>query len=214
MQAKLIITFSGLSGANFLAKAGTIVDSLRNNPDFPEPWPAQVPSHGQLDKTYSAYRDDLHAASSGDRVKISQRETSRAALEALLKTLAPYLEMVAQGDTTKLMRTGYDLRKDIVRGTNTNPPPVPDGFIAKHNALSGSVILHASSVSSANGYEAYYTDGDPHDEAGWKDAGTFPGCNRIEIAHLAPGKTYWFRIRAFNSNGYGAWTDPASLIVV
>ena len=37
MQAKLIITFSPLSGPDFLTKAGTIVDALRANPDFPEP---------------------------------------------------------------------------------------------------------------------------------------------------------------------------------
>jgi len=214
MQAKLIITFSPLSESDFHTKAGTIVNALRNNPDFPEPWPAQVPSFAQLEAAYNAYQDALHAAANRDRTKIAERDASRADLEAKLKALAPYLEMVAQGDTTKLMRTGYGLRKDPVRGVNADPPPAPAGFTAKHGKLTGSVILHGASVQGAASYEASHTEGNPSDEASWQDDGTFAGCNHIDLAGLTPGKTHWFRIRAINSNGNGAWTDPASLIVV
>ena len=214
MQAKLIISFSSLSGSAFLTKAGTIVDALRNNPDFPEPWPPQVPSFAQLEAAYNTFRDDLHASASGDRSKANQRDASRAVLDTYLKTLAPYLEMVAQGDTTKLLRTGYDLRKDPVRGVNSDPPPAPSGFTAKHGKVSQSVTLHATLVPGAVSYEADYTDGDPSDGTSWKDAGTFASCNHIDIAGLTPGKIYWFRIRAINSNRPGPWTDPASLMVI
>jgi len=63
MQAKLIIMFPNLRKSDFLGKAGTIVDALRNNPDFPEPWPSQVSSFAQLEAAYNAYQDALHAAS-------------------------------------------------------------------------------------------------------------------------------------------------------
>jgi len=214
MQAKLIITFTALSGADFLTQAGIIVNALRGNPDFPEPWPSQVPSFAQLEEAYNTFRDALHASASRDRNKIAERDASRAVLDGYLKTLAGYLEVIAHGDTAKLMRTGYELRKDRVRSTNTDPLSAPGGFVVKHGKLSGVMVLHARALPGAISYEAYQTDGDPTSEAGWKDEGTFPGCNHIEIAGLTPGKIYWFRIRAISINGNGAWTDPASLMVI
>ncbi|MDD5034919.1 MAG: fibronectin type III domain-containing protein [Methylococcaceae bacterium] len=214
MQAKLIITFTPLSGADFLTKAGTIVNAMRDNADFPEPWPPQVPSFPQLEEAYNAFGDAFHASASRDRVKISEKVANRATLVEHLKALAGYLEVVAKGDTTKLLRTGYDLRKDIVHGTGTIPLSAPSGFIAKHGKLSGSIVLHATNIPGAVSYEAHYTDGDPANEESWKDAGTFPGCNRIDIGGLVLGKLYWFRIRAIGNNGAGAWTDPASVIII
>jgi hypothetical protein len=214
MQAKLIITFSNLSEPDFHTKAGAIVTALRNNPDFPEPWPPQVPSFAQLEAAYNAYQDALHAAANRDRAKIAERDDKRAVLEGYLKTLAGYLELIAQGDTTKLIRTGFDQRKDIVRGVNANPPPAPAGFTVKHGKLSGSVILHASSVQGAASYDASHTEASPADDASWQDDGTFTGCNHIDITGLTPGKSYWFRLRAINSAGNGAWTAPAGLMVI
>lgn len=214
MQAKLIITFGPLANAAFLTKAGTIVNALRNNPNFPEPWPPQVPALSQLNDAYEAYQSAFRAAENGDRARITEREATRAVLVSQLKILAAYLELVAQGDTTKLMSTGFDLRKDIVRGTRTDPLLAPMGFSARHGKLSGVVILHATRLSGAASYEAQYTDGDPKVESDWKNAGTYPGCNHIEITGLAIGKNHWFRIRGIDSNGPGKWTEPVSLIVI
>jgi hypothetical protein len=214
MQAKLITTFTPLGEPNFAAKVGTIVNALRNNPHFPEPWLPQVGSHADLEAAYNTYLLAFQAAANGDRARIHERDFARAALSERLRKLAGYLELIADGDTAKLMGTGYDLRKDIVRSTDTSPAPAPDGFTVKHGGLSGHVILHATRVAGAKSYEAQHTDGDPHDEAAWHSVGVFTSCNKLEIDGLTPAKTYWFRLRAIDSNGNGAWTDPASLMVV
>ena len=46
--------------------------------------------------------------------RVALRDATRVTLTALLKQLAPYLELVAQGDTAILATTGYGLRNDIV----------------------------------------------------------------------------------------------------
>jgi hypothetical protein len=71
--------------------------SLNGNPHFPEPWPPQVPSLGVLNKALSAYQEAYHASLTRDILKIAQRDTARQSLTNLLKRLAPYLELVAQG---------------------------------------------------------------------------------------------------------------------
>jgi hypothetical protein len=214
MQAKLITTFSALSEADFLAKSGAIVNGLRINKSFPEPWLPQVDTHKLLEADYLVYQTALNAASTGDRIKAQDRDRAREVLTARLQKLAPYLEVVADGDVNKLMSTGYDLRREGGGGSTAKVLDAPNGFTAKHGMLSGSVLLHAVRLIGAKSYEAQHNEGDPRDESTWQHAGTFSGCNKIEIGSLTPGKSYWFRLRAINAAGPGAWTDPASLMVV
>ena len=214
MQAKLIITFGPLSGAAFLTKAGTIVAALRENPDYPEPWPPQVCSFAQLEASYIAFRDALHASANRDRAKIAERDATRETLTTLLKNLAPYLEVVAQGDTKKLLGTGYDLRKDPAHGSGSGPLSAPTNFTLKRSDISGTLLLHATGVSGAASYEVDIADTDPTAESAWRDAGTYATCSHIKISGLNPGKVYWLRIRAIGSGGPGAWTDTVSLMAV
>ena len=116
MQAKLITTFDRLSEPDFLAKSGAIVTALTANPHYPELWVVQVPTLAQLTAAYMTHQDGYHAALSHDSLKIALRNSARQALTELFKRLVPYLELVAQGDTHILATTGYDLRKDVVRG--------------------------------------------------------------------------------------------------
>jgi hypothetical protein len=214
MQAKLIITFSPLSGPDFLTKAGTIVAALRGNPDFPEPWPPQVPTFAQLETAYNGYRDAMHAAANRDRIKIAERDSAREVLTGILRNIAGYLEVLAQGDTKKLVGTGYDLRKDITRGTGVGPLPAPTEFRVKRSEISGKLLVHAAGVAGAASYEVDLAEGDPTAETSWRDAGTFAACSHIEIPGLTPGKIYWVRLRAIGSSGPGPWTDSVSTMVV
>jgi hypothetical protein len=142
------------------------------------------------------------------------RLSSKKGLAQRLKKLAAYLELIADGDTRKLMGTGYDLRSEAVRGSGNQALSAPEGLTVKHGKLSGQMLLRATRLAGAVSYEAAYTEGSPTDEGSWVDAGTFAGCSRIEVEGLTPGKVYWFRLRGINGAGPGAWCDPVSLMVI
>ncbi len=214
MPGKLSTSFTPLTGSDFLAKVGGIVNALRNNADFPEPWVAPVGTLADLRKDFGEYQDAFHAAASGDRAHIAQRNEARENLTQRLKKLASYLELVADGDTRKLMGTGYDLRSETVRSSTHQPLAAPEGLTVKHGKLSGQMVLRAPRLAGAVSYEAAYAEGSPSGDSAWVDAGTFAGSSRIEVAGLTPGKVYWFRLRGINSAGPGAWCDPASLMVI
>ena len=122
------------------AKAGTIVTNLTANANYPEPWAVQVATLAQLTTSYSAYLDNYHAALTHDSLKIALRNSARLVLTEQLKALIPYLEMLAQGDTHILATTGYELRKDVVRGGNADILAAPNDFRVAHGAKSGSLI--------------------------------------------------------------------------
>ena len=62
----------------------------------------------------------------------AQRDVARQALTDLLKHLANYLELVAHNNTALLATTGYDLRKDIVRGIHGGTLLAPSDFKIAH----------------------------------------------------------------------------------
>jgi hypothetical protein len=79
-----------------------------------------------------------------DTLKIALRDTARQVLTNLIKQLAPYLELVAQGDTSILTSTGFDLRHDIVKGTGIDRLPAPADFRVSHGQRSGTLDIHAA----------------------------------------------------------------------
>jgi len=213
MQAKLITTFDHLNESDFLAKAGTIMTNLTANANYPEPWAVQVATLAQLTTSYTAYLDNYHTALSHDRLKIALRNSARLVLTEQLKSLIPYLEMVAQGDTHILATTGYDLRKDVVRGGSDYILAAPDAFRVEHGAKSGSFDIHIAKLHGAGSYEVQISQSDPAIEANWRHAMTSLTAAHILLEGLTPGQAYWVRVRGIGSAGAGVWTEPVNLIV-
>ena len=213
MQPKLIITFEHLNEADFLVKTGVINAALTGNPLYPVPWIAQVPSLETLNAAYSAYQDAYHAALTKDTLKIVLRDTLRAELTVLLKQLAPYLEVIAQGDLSILATTGYDLRRDIVHTGSVDPLPAPSGFQVTHGVLTGTLNVQVTRLIGAGSYEVQSTQCDPSIEANWQHVLSSKNASHILLSDLTPGQTYWLRVRAVGNHGDGAWADPLSIIV-
>jgi len=141
------------------------------------------------------------------------RNSARLILTDQLKRLIPYLELIAQGDTHVLATTGYDLRKDIVRGANADILPAPHDFRVAHGAKSGSFDIHIAKLLGAGSYEVQITEHDPAIEANWRHAMTSITAAHILLEGLTPGQAYWMRVRGIGSAGAGVWTEPVNLIV-
>ena len=214
MQAKLIVTFDRLSSSSFLAKSGSIVASMNGNSHYPEPWAGQGLTLNQLNSAYTNFEDAYHESLSRDTAKIAKRDVARQTLSDLLKRLALYLELMAEGDTAILASTGYDLRHDSVRNNSNDLLPAPAEFHVTHGQLSGTLNINVSKLLGAGSYEVQITQGDPNIESNWQHALSSVKCSHILITGLIPAQIYWLRVRGFDSNGGGVWTDPISIMVV
>ena len=214
MQAKLIVTFDRLSAADFLAKSGFIIVAMTGNSHYPEPWAGEGLTLDQFKATFTAFQDAYHASLTRDTLKIAQRDAARQTLTDLLKRLALYLELIAQGDTAILATTGYDLRHDIVRNTGNELLSAPADFRVTHGQISGTLDVHVARLPNAGSYEVQTTQGDPAIDSNWQHAISSVTARHILIAGLTPTQSYWLRMRGINSHGGGVWTDPVSMIVV
>jgi len=125
MKKHLIINFEALNQADLLAKSTHIVGCLRNNPHFPEPWPAPVPSQDEVGFLVDEYNRTYQAALNGDRLKIAERNAVSQPLIEKLKKIAHYLEVVADGNEVVLLSTGYDLTHEPVHSRTKTEPGAP-----------------------------------------------------------------------------------------
>jgi hypothetical protein len=214
MQPKLIITFEKLSYPDFDTKGDFIYTSLKNNPNFPQPWPAYVPQLADLGTAQANYHTLFEAAQSGDSVKISERNDARDVLTGMLKGLAPYLELVAAGNVSKLQTTGYDLRHDIVQPTNDDPLPAPTGFNFARGDVSGTMAAWADSLTGAGSYILQICTGDPSVEANWTTKTTSLHCSNIITDGFVPGKIYYARLCGIGTNGPGVWAVSPGVMAV
>ena len=109
MKKHLIVSLQTLNQADLLAKATHIVGCLKDNPHFPRPWPAPVPTLEQVELLVNEYGKAYQAALNGDRFKIAERKAISDNLIEQLKKLAHYLELIADGNEAVLLSTGYAL---------------------------------------------------------------------------------------------------------
>ena len=144
----------------------------------------------------------------------AQRDSARQTLTDLLKRLAPYLELIAQGDTGMLATTGYGLRQNAVHNTGNNPLPASADFRVAHGAKSGTLNVQVARLPGAGSYEVHTAQGDPAVERSWQHAVSSVTASHISVEGLTPAQSYWLRVRGINSYGGGVWTDPVSVIVV
>jgi hypothetical protein len=217
MQPKLIIAFDTLSEINFFSKAQLIDTSLNSTTgtaNFPPPWPASLPTPAMLHTSFLAYQSAYDAADGGDTNKIALRVAARDALTVILKRIAPYLEIVANGNVPILETTGYDLRHDIIRSQSSDPLPAPDNFQVVRGDLSGVLIASSDVLDGAGSFVTQLCTGDPAVAANWTDFTTTLHCSRVELAGLTPGKIYYVRMCGIGVNGRGVWTNAISIMVV
>ena len=212
MSAKLHALLTGLSHTDFLARTESILLTMSNNPLFPEPYPEPFPSLANLKEVTDRYRELFHAASNGDRVKISQRNLVRTEAEQKFLCFASYITTKAGNDTYMLLSTGFDVRERATRSTNAAPLVAPLNVTVKHGELSGVLVIKASRQASAGSYDLQITEGDVSVEENWKPIGIYIHCSRIEVKDLEPGKKYTFRLRGIGAHGPGPWSAPVSLI--
>jgi hypothetical protein len=214
MQPKLIISFDVLSEPAFDAKADLIFTSLTGNVNFPLPWPAYVPQLADIGTAKTDYHTKFEAAQSGDSTKISLRNDARDGLTIMLKKLAPYLELVADGSVAKLQTTGYDLRHDIVQPVNPNPLPAPPNFNFARGDVSGTMSAWADSLPGAGSYILQICTGDPAVEANWTTKTTSLHCSNIITDGYKPGTIYYARLCGIGTNGYGVWAVSPGVMAV
>lgn len=188
----------------FETKAQIIAAAMSDNEYFKNPSP-EIPV---LLDAINTYTDALTAAGTGDRIKIAEKNKSRKALEALLRELAAYVMLVAKGDRTILISSGFDLQKEP-----ESKPAVtaPTTLIVKSGSNSGEVIVRAVGAKNVKHYRHEYTVGPLTENSVWIDKLNSKGKHMFE--GLKPTVEHHFRTAGLGKDDEIAYSKVVSYIV-
>ena len=214
MRPRISLDFNHIKDAELLLKANTIIAAMTDNPNFPEPWPVQVPSLQVLRDAVAAFQTAVQDALTRDTTKIVLRDQAKDSLLQLLLYLVPYVEMIAKGDVNILMSSGFDLCKERTHtGSSKISLEAPAGFTVKRSELEGELIAHVAKLQGAGSYELQIAEGDPTLEDNWHQHAIFTNGSKMVVTGLTPGHRVSVRVRGINAAGPGAWSDTVTLIV-
>jgi hypothetical protein len=200
---KISLSFSKYGDPGFQTKAGFILTSMTDNPNFLTP----VPTLETVAEAIGKFSEDLIAAAGRGRSNVAEKNKSRQELTALLVQLGMYVMLTANGDAAVLISSGYSLNKMPEPRYISNP-----GNVTLSNGVSaGELVDSVKKDKNVIIYSHEITDQLPNDTTVWTRVQS-TRCKYV-FTGLIPGKQYWVRVAAMGSGEQIAYSTIATKFV-
>ena len=199
-KATLNRDFSPLSDAEFETRSYHIGESMDSNVIFPT-LQDRIPA---IKEAQAKFSKDLASARALGRQLVAEKNKSRAALAALLSTLA-LLIMAQTEDKAELLTTGFILKKQ--------PEPrqitAPGNLRLTPGLNSGEIISTCTRPKGTESFLHQISDATGTEEKVWISTATTS--NKNVFTNLQPGKQYAVRTAAVGSKGQLVFSTVATI---
>lgn len=188
---------------DLLTSTSRILVALTGNTHFPNPVPTLA--------AVTAARDALLAQvnlNDGSRITAAQRRQLRPPLEALLRQLAQYVQLVSKGDRVVLTGTGFPLQRGRQPASLV---PVPENLRLSRGPVSGQLRARCKPIAHAAAYQ--WRIGPAQSPGVWLSADPTAAAHTV-LTGLVPGTAYVVQVRAIGTRGPGDWSDVATQIAM
>lgn len=196
--------FGRLSPADLLSKARSIVNQMGANTGyFLTPDPALADITAATDEFEKA----AQAADNRDRVAIAYRNDQRDVLVALLRKLANYVNLQADGSRTIALSSGFDVAKE----PSPQPPiTVVDTPVLSLGVNAGELEARNKSVAGARAYQYFINSDVQVPLSQWT---LYPSTrSRYSFSDLKSGQRYFVKVGVVGTNNQVVFSDAASFI--
>jgi hypothetical protein len=154
----------------------------------------------------TAFRDAI-AAATGDPQDTIVKKNARAALEAVLRKDASYVESLANQNVGMLLSSGYYASSTNRVQAQLDTPSITD----IESPMTAQLLVRLTPVTNAKSYQLQISTA----SGAWTEAGIYTQARRIILPGLTSGTIYNVRARAIGgSTGYSDWSIPASQMVM
>ena len=137
-MTKTVFNFYRYSDGMLESKTHSIISSMTGNAFFPTP----VPTLTEVQAAASDYAAALVKAGTGNRSDVADKNAKRETLTGLLRTLSTYVNLVANGDRTQLLSSGFEISKDRQPVSITKP----ENLKVENGLSSGQLIVSVKKV--------------------------------------------------------------------
>jgi hypothetical protein len=185
-------------------KGDHVVETMDNNPDFPD----LPPAFAELKKEMPEYRASRRKAESGEKKLVSIKNDKKVRVLNLLQELAEYVTVKSNGDRTLILSSGFDVSNE--RRSNKNLPPSIEKLEVELGEA-GVAIIRTKEVTAVKAYIHQYTTEAPSINTVWVGDGSSQG--EHTFAGLSTGKQYWFRVVAIGFKKQKAFSPIVSRFI-
>ena len=197
-RIKVIINYSHLSVLELIELARNSAIKMAANEDvFPTPDVPFAKINLAADNLETAY----HKAQGGDKQMISEMNQLRKVLDDLIRKQAMYVERIADGDETIILKSGFEMSRQPIQS-------VKPEFEASNGEHSGTIDLKRKPMQGAKSWVWQYSnDGNEWIPAGISTQASFT------VEGLKPVTKCWFRSAYVTIDGQSEWCNPVSEVV-
>ena len=207
-MARLALNIRNLTDAQKLAKLKQAHDAvLANAATFPTPNPtlaSVLAAHDAADAKLIA----LTAKEQELDMLRSERDALMATAMQAYANLGSFVENKSLGDAAKIQLGGYDV---VGAPTPAQPMPKVENLALTAGDDEGEADAVWAAVSGAKSYEVQLSV-DPITGNSWQHQSVVTK-SKTSVTGLPSGQKRWMRVRAVNTLGPGAWSDPACCTV-
>jgi hypothetical protein len=204
-MATLKLGLTKMNASELLAFSDRVVTEMTSNAHFPNP----SPSLADISAKRAELESETIQSISGDRHAILRRNMKSDELKQLLRALSGYITMIAQGNGSIIVSSGFEIRR---KSNPTGPLARPVNLKARRSDHTGRVKLQWTPVKNAINCQIEMTTTDPTEEkTEWATAG-ITSKSKIIIGNLVPGNYYWFRVKAFGRRHESGYSQPTIIM--
>lgn len=189
---KLIKTdLRGLNALQVLLRARIVYRGMKDNPLFPSPTPSMADFKAGIDRLDESVRNTYSGGSKLEYV-LKQKHLDETA--ALIKSLAAYVSIVAQGDYDIVLAAGFEQRK---ASAPINKLSAPQGLQSSTGAMHGTIKVRWKPVRGARMYRVFVYKGYVSTDIPVRDFVITPSSCTVE--GLEPLEYYTFQVQAIGA---------------
>ncbi len=202
----VIVGFDNFTDNNIFNLATAVSAGFYGSAAFPNP-PATLPSKPVFDAANSAFGLSIAAAKAGGPAATADKDNKRAALIALLRQLAAYVQANCNNDPAVVLSTGFKVGK-TTRTPASELESVPH-IRSITNGATGQFIIHIDPVPNNHGFDVRLAPVGPGGVLGpYQSGGHFTDSRSMVVSNLIPGTLYSVEVCAhLGGNRTTGWSD-------
>lgn len=180
-----------------------VADSTKGNPVFPDAGPIQ----SRLEKVCQEFNGTINKAGRNDRTLASAKNDKKAELVSILDEMADYVTAASNGDSTRLLSSGFDISGIKVVDQSLGP-------VEKFTVEAGAPGVATTSVKKVAGAKAYIHKCTPDPitpESVWITETTTERENTF--SNLKSVARYWFQVIAIGKGKQMEASLPVSVVI-
>ncbi len=167
---RILFTFNYCRAGDLIKITRRILDSLKDNAQFPNPTPALADVEKALDEFSTA----LSNAGGFDREMVAIKDGKQAILRQILTELAYYVTQICKGDKALLLGSGFQIN------TDTGKPQKAPPKLRVELGMSGQVTTQVGRVTQARAYVHQYTADPLTPQSVWVSETTLTPCTYFQ----------------------------------